>query len=252
MKGQAHMSFDGQQVVIIGASAGIGEAAAKAFAARGAAVTITGRSKERLDQAAQRIGRPVQAAELDATDRGALDAFFATAGTIDHLILAASPGAVGVGPIAALDEAALRRAFDGKFFAHVKAIQAALPHLRPDGSVAIITAASARAAFAGTAGIAAANGALETMVAPLAVELAPLRVNAVSPGVIDTQWWNGMPDDQRQAYFDAVAAVTPVHRIGKPEDVAGAIVYLAGASFVTGTVLECTGGLNLTAAALAS
>jgi NAD(P)-dependent dehydrogenase (short-subunit alcohol dehydrogenase family) len=245
------MSFDGQRVVIIGASAGIGEATAKAFAARGAEVTITGRSKERLDQAAHRIGHPVLAAELDAASRGELDAFFATAPAIDHLVLCASPGAVGVGPIATLDEAALRQAFDGKFFAHVKAIQAALPRLRRDGSVTMVTAASARAAFPGTAGIAAANGALETMVAPLAVELAPLRVNAVSPGVIDTHWWDAMPQDQRRAYFDSVAAVSPVQRVGTPEDVAEAIVYLAGAGFVTGTVLECTGGSNLTAAALA-
>jgi NAD(P)-dependent dehydrogenase (short-subunit alcohol dehydrogenase family) len=245
------MSFDGQRVVIIGASAGIGEAAAKAFAAAGATVTITGRSKERLDEAAQRIGRPVRTAEVDATSREALDAFFATTEAIDHMVLSASPGAVGVGPIAALDEAALRQAFDGKFFAHVKAIQAALPRLRPDGSVTLVTAASARSAFPGTAGIAAANGALETMIAPLAVELAPLRVNAVSPGVIDTHWWGGMPDDQRQAYFESVAAVSPVRRVGKPDDVAEAIVYLAGAGFVTGTVLECTGGSNLTAAALA-
>lgn len=246
------MSFDGQRAVIIGASAGIGEAAARAFAARGAAVTITGRSRDRLDQAARRIGHAVHAAELDATDRGALDAFFATTGTIDHLVLSASPGAVGAGPIAALDEAALWQAFDGKFFAHVKAIQAALPRLRRDGSVTMVTAATARAAFAGTAGIAAVNGALETMVGPLAVELAPLRVNAVSPGVIDTHWWNALPEDQRQAYFDSVAAVTPVRRVGKPEDVADAIVYLAGAGYITGTVLECTGGTNLTAAALAS
>jgi NAD(P)-dependent dehydrogenase (short-subunit alcohol dehydrogenase family) len=245
------MSFDGQRVVIIGASAGIGEVTARVFAAREAAVTITGRSKERLDEAARRIGYPVDAAELDATDRGALDAFFATTGTVDHLVLAASPGAVGAGPIAALDEAALREAFDGKVFAHVKAIQAALPRLRPDGSVTIITAVSARAAFPGTTGLAAANGALEAMVAPLAVELAPLRVNAVSPGVIDTHWWHAMPQDQRRAYFDAVAASTPVRRVGRPEDVAEAIAYLAGASFVTGTVLECTGGSNLTAGALA-
>ena len=241
------MSFDGQRVVVIGASAGIGAAAAKAFAAQGAAVLIAGRSKQRLDQAAGRIGYPVEAAEVDATDRAALDALFATTGTTDHLVLAASPGAVGAGPVAALDEAALRQAFDGKVFAHIKAIQAALPRLRRDGSVTIITAASARAAFAGTAGLAAANGALESMVPPLAVELAPLRVNAVSPGVIDTHWWHGMPDDQRQAYFGAVAASTPVGRIGAPEDVADAIVYLAGASFITGTVLECTGGANLTA-----
>jgi NAD(P)-dependent dehydrogenase (short-subunit alcohol dehydrogenase family) len=245
------MSFDGQRVVIIGASAGIGEAAARDFAAKGAEVTITGRSKERLDQAAQRIGHPVHVAELDATSREALDAFFAATGTIDHLVLCASPGAVGVGPIATLDEAALRQAFDGKFFAHVKALQAALPHLRRDGSVTLVTAASARAAFPGTAGLAAVNGALETIVAPLAVELAPLRVNAVSPGVIDTHWWGAMPEDQRRAYFDAAAAITPTRRVGKPEDVAEAITYLAGAGFVSGTVLECTGGANLTPAALA-
>lgn len=244
------MSFDGQRVVIIGASQGIGEATAKAFAAQGATTTITGRSKERLDQAANRIGHPVHVAELDATDREALNAFFGTTGTVDHLVLAASPGAVGAGPIADLDEAALRQAFDGKFFAHVKAIQAALPHLRRDGSVTIITAASARAAFPGATGLAAANGALEAVVAPLAVELAPLRVNAVSPGVIDTHWWSGLPDEQRREYFGAVAGVSPVRRIGKPEDVADAIVYLAGAGFVSGTVLECTGGSHLTAAAL--
>ncbi len=246
------MSFDGQRVVIIGASAGIGEAAARAFAARGAEVTITGRSKERLDQAAQRIGGSVVAAELDATSRSALDAFFATAGTIDHLVLAPAPAPWAWARSPTLDEVALRQAFDGKFFAHVKAIQAALPRLRGDGSVTLVTAASARAAFPGTAGIAAANGALEAMVAPLAVELAPLRVNAVSPGVIDTHWWSGLPEDQRRAYFESVAAVSPVRRVGRPDDVAEAIVYLAGAGFVTGTVLECTGGFNLTAAALAS
>ena len=90
------------------------------------------------------------------------------------------------------------------------------------------------------------------MTRALAVELAPLRVNAVSPGFIDTHWWNVLPDEQRHAYFDSLAAITPVRRIGKPEDVAEAIVYLAGATFVTGTVLECTGGWNLNAAALAS
>jgi NAD(P)-dependent dehydrogenase (short-subunit alcohol dehydrogenase family) len=211
---------------------------------------IAGRSKRRLDEAAARIGHPVTAAELDATDGEALAAFFATAGTIDHLVLTASPGAVGAGPVAALDEAALRQAFDGKFFAYVKAIQAALPHLRADGSVTLVTAVSARAAFPGTAGLAAVNGALETIVPTLAVELAPLRVNAVSPGVIDTHWWNAMPDEQRQAYFGAVAAITPAGRIGQPRDVADAIVYLAGAGFVTGAILECTGGSQFTAAAL--
>jgi NAD(P)-dependent dehydrogenase (short-subunit alcohol dehydrogenase family) len=245
------MSFDGQRVVIVGGSAGIGEATAGAFAADGAHVIITGRAKQRLDLAAQHIGHPVEVRELDATDGPAVSEFFESAGTVDHLVLAASSGAVGSGPFRALDQAALRQAFDGKFFAYVSVLQAALPNLRADGSVTIISAVSARAAFPGAAGLAAVNGALEAIVPPLAVELAPLRINAVSPGVIDTQWWHALPDAQRAAFFQAVAAASPVRRIGTPQDVAGAICYLAGAGFVTGTVLECAGGANLTVGAVA-
>ncbi len=80
---------------------------------------------------------------------------------------------------------------------------------------------------------------------PLAAELAPIRVNAVSPGVIDTPWWDGMPEQERAAFFEGTAASTPVGRIGRPEDVASSVLYLAGNGFVTGTVLECTGGANL-------
>jgi NAD(P)-dependent dehydrogenase (short-subunit alcohol dehydrogenase family) len=244
------MSFDGQRVVIVGGSAGIGEATAEAFAAAGARVLITGRDKQRLDLAAQRIGHPVEVHELDATDAAAVHAFFGSAGAIDHLVLAASPGAVGSGPFAGLDQTALRQAFDGKFFAYVGVLQAALPNLRADGSVTIISAVSARAAYPGAAGLAAVNGALEAIVPPLAVELAPLRINAVSPGVIDTQWWQALPDEQRSAFFQAVAAASPVRRIGAPRDVADAVCYLAAAGFVTGTVLECAGGANLTVGAV--
>jgi NAD(P)-dependent dehydrogenase (short-subunit alcohol dehydrogenase family) len=245
------VSFDGQRVIIVGGSAGIGEAAARAFAAAGAQVTITGRDKDRLDAAAQRIGHPVGVAGFDAADGPAVAGFFATAGPFDHLVLAASPGAVGSGPFAALEEQALRQAFDGKFFAHVKVLQAARPRLRADGSVTIVSAVSARAAYPGAAGLAAVNGALEAMVPTLAVELAPLRVNAVSPGIIDTQWWDGLPGEQRAGFFAAAAAASPAGRVGRPEDVAAAIVYLASAGFVTGTVLECTGGANLTVGAVA-
>jgi NAD(P)-dependent dehydrogenase (short-subunit alcohol dehydrogenase family) len=245
------MSFDGQRVIIVGGSAGIGEAAARAFAAAGGQVTITGRAKPRLDAAAQRIGYPVQVAEFDATDDAAVAGFFGGALTFDHLVLAAGPRAVGSGPFDSLDEGALRQAFDGKFFAHLKVLRAARPRLRADGSVTVVSAVSARAAYPGAAGLAAVNGALEAVVPTLAVELAPLRVNAVSPGVIDTQWWDVLPDEQRAGFFRAVAAASPVRRVGRPEDVAGAIVYLAGAGFVTGTVLECAGGANLTVGAVA-
>jgi NAD(P)-dependent dehydrogenase (short-subunit alcohol dehydrogenase family) len=239
------MSFDGQRAVIMGASSGIGEATARAFAAAGARVVITGRSKERLDAAAQRIGYPVETRDLDATDSEAVAGFFGQADPVDHLVLALSPGAVALGPLANLDESNLREAFDGKLFAHVRVLKAALPRLQPGASVTIISAASARAASPGTAGLAAVNGALEAMVPPLAAELAPVRVNAVSPGVIDTPWWHGMPEPDRAAFFENIAATSLVGRIGRPEDVASSVLYLAGNGFVTGTVLDCSGGITL-------
>jgi NAD(P)-dependent dehydrogenase (short-subunit alcohol dehydrogenase family) len=171
--------------------------------------------------------------------------FAAAMEPVDHLVLALSPGAVGMGPLASLEESALRAAFDGKFFAHLAIVKATLPKLRPGGSVTFISAVSARAAMPGTAGLAAVNGALESVVPPLAAELAPIRVNAVSPGVIDTPWWDGMPEAQRTAFFENTATLSPAGRVGKPEDVASSVLYLAGNTFVTGTVLDCSGGATL-------
>ena len=193
------MSFDGQRAIIGGGSACIGEAAALAFAAAGAQVTITGRAKPRLDAAAQRIGYPVQVSELDATDGTAVAEFFGAAPDFDHLVLAASPGAIGSGPFADLDEGALRQASDGKFFAYVEALKAARAHLRGRRFGHHRQRGVGRAAYPGAVGLAAVNGALEAVVPTLAVELAPLRVNAASPGVIDTPWWHGLPEGSGSA-----------------------------------------------------
>ncbi|MEU9076870.1 SDR family oxidoreductase [Kitasatospora sp. NPDC048538] len=236
--------FAGQHVVVMGGSSGIGEASAAAFAADGAEVVITGRDRERLDAAVARIGGKTTGHRVDAADAEAVAAFFAEVGTVDHLVVAVS-GAAGSGPFAGLDLADLATGFDAKFWPQVRVLQAALPHLRQDGSVTLITAASARAAIPGTAGLAAINGALEAMVPPLAVELAPLRINAVSPGVIDTPWWDRVAVEQRTALFDGLAATTPVGRVGRAEDVARAIHLLAANTFVTGVVFDCTGGANL-------
>jgi NAD(P)-dependent dehydrogenase (short-subunit alcohol dehydrogenase family) len=238
------MDLNGQRVVVMGGSSGIGEATAARFAADGAEVVVTGRDQAKLDAAAERIGGKVSAYRLDAADSAQLEAFFAASGTIDHLVLAVS-GSAGAGPIATLALDDLAAGFDGKFWPYLRILKAGLPSLRKDGSVTLVTAASSGSAFPGTAGLAAINGALEAMVPPLAVELAPLRVNAVSPGVIDTPWWDRVGADNRTALFDGLAATTPVGRVGQAPEVGAAIHAVATNGFITGAVLPVTGGTNL-------
>jgi len=137
----------------------------------------------------------------------AMEELFASIEMIDWLVLALSGGA-GAGPLASLDLDVLRGAFDAKFWGQLMCAQVALPHLAADGSITFISAGSARASMPGTAGLAAVNGALEAMVRPLAVEVAPIRVNAVSPGIVDTPWWSGMPVETRDAYFAQAKAGT--------------------------------------------
>ncbi|BEK84476.1 SDR family oxidoreductase [Nocardia seriolae] len=232
------------RVVVMGGSSGIGEATAAAFAAAGAEVVITGRDRGKLDAAVARIGGKTTGHAVDATDQADIDAFFARAGTIDRLVVSVS-GSAGSGPFAELDLDQLAAGFDGKFWPQVRILKAALPHLDSHGSVTLVTAGSSRSAFPGTAGLAAINGALDAMVRPLAVELAPLRINAVSPGVVDTPWWDRVPEAQRRALFEGLVATTPVGRVGRPEDIARAIHMLATNGFITGVVLDANGGTSL-------
>lgn len=238
------MSLDGRRVLVMGGGSGIGEATAARFAGAGAEVVITGRTRDKLDAAAEQIGGKVAARQVDATSADDLRALFADGARYDHVVLALS-SSLGAGPVATLDLADLRVAFDGKFWAHLQTLQAALPRLREDASVTFLSAASAQAAMPGTAGLAAINGALEAMVPPLAAELAPLRVNAVSPGMIDTPWWSGLPDDQRAELFRQYGAALPSGRVGRPDEVADAVVAVATNGYVTGSVLVCAGDAHL-------
>jgi NAD(P)-dependent dehydrogenase (short-subunit alcohol dehydrogenase family) len=150
-----------------------------------------------------------------------------------------------VGLLTALASNTLKRAFDGKFWAQFMAAQMGLTKLREKGSIVFITAASARTSIPGTAGLAAINGALEAMIPTLALELKPIRVNAVSPGVVKTPWWDTLPSEQREAVFAQTAQALPVGRIGTPEDVVEVIMLLLGNGFMTGTVIECDGGMRI-------
>ncbi|TVT42400.1 SDR family oxidoreductase [Amycolatopsis rhizosphaerae] len=229
--------------LIVGGTSGIGLATARRLRERGATVHIAGRGKERLDGLAATdpglIGH-----QADGGDRAAITALAERIGTIDWLVVTLS-GSEGVGPIAELDLGMLRRAFDAKFWAHLTTIQAALPHLAPAGSITLVGAVTARAGMPGTAGIAALNGAVEALVKPLAVELAPIRVNGVSPGLVDTPWWSGMPEDARREYFAQAARALPARQVSTADDIAEVVVLAATNAGTTGTVIEADGGARL-------
>lgn len=242
-------SFTGNRILIAGGSSGIGLSTAKLLAASGANIIISGRNPEKLKKAAESIEGDVTVYQFDASNASERQFALQQIGNIDHLVITLSGGSGG-GPFASLLCDDLRGAFEAKFFTHFSLAQEALPFLRSDGSITFVSAISARAANPGTSGLAAVNAAIEGMIPPLAVELKPLRVNAVSPGVIDTPWWNMFNDTDREKLFTAFSKQTPAGRVGTPDDIAQAIMFLIGSTFTTGTVIECDGGLRLTGHAL--
>jgi NAD(P)-dependent dehydrogenase (short-subunit alcohol dehydrogenase family) len=226
------------RAVMMGGTSGIGQAAAEHLTNDGMDVIVTGRDPAKL---AALDGRFAAAEQLDGTDRDAVAEFFNRLGPFEHLVLAFSPGPVGLGPVREISLDDFETAFTAKLLAYVHAIRQA----EATESITMISAASARAALPGSMTLAAVNGAIERIVSPLAAELAPVRVNAVSPGIIDTPWWSFLPDDQRQAQFETAASSVPAGRIGTAGDVAAAIGYVIHASFVTGTILPVDGGFTV-------
>jgi NAD(P)-dependent dehydrogenase (short-subunit alcohol dehydrogenase family) len=232
-----------QHIAIIGGSSGIGLATAGLLLGKGHKVTIAGRNAGRLEAAAKALKGDIHVIAMDATNQAELPPAFNQIGAFDHLVLALGSGK-GVGPFASVPLAEVKAGFEEKVFAHFACAQAALPHLRKDGSLTFISAVSAHAAAPGTAGIGAANAAIAALAPILAVELRPLRVNVVSPGVVDTPWWGVLPDAQKASIFAEYAAKTPVGRVGQADDIAKAIAFLIFDSFMSGETVICDGGLR--------
>ena len=237
-------TLSGKSAVVVGGSSGIGLATAKAFAVNGAKVAICSRSQEKLDAAASVIGTNVLTRAFDGVDEKAMKSFVADVGRIDYLVIAAGGGGI-TGPFNSLDLAEFRRAFERKFWVQVNAAKIAGPAVESEGSITFVTGIFGLKALRNNSGVSAVNGAINAMVGPLAIEFAPVRVNAVSPGLVDSPYWDRLQPDARERLFEQRASNHLTGRVGKPDEVADFVLHVALNTFLCGAVIPLDGGFLL-------
>lgn len=230
------MLLKGKKVVVIGGSSGIGYSTAELAKAEGASVTIASRPGERLRSAAERLG--VTAKEVDVSSDESVEQLFRACGTVDHVVLSAAHPYGG--PIKKLSIADAKSFVESKFWGACRVARSA--EITPGGSLTLVSGYFSIRPRSGTAIAAAVNGALESLTRALAIELAPVRVNAVSPGIIDTPLRAAMPEEARRSILEQAAAALPVKRTGTGEDVARQILAFASIGFATGSIVFLDGG----------
>lgn len=219
------MNFTEQSTsVIVGGHTGIGRALADALRERPGRVLL----------ASRRSG-------LDVTDPSAVERYFEAIGTIDHLIFTAGSQAPG-GQLLDMDLSTARAAFDTKFWGSLAVAKVGARYLRAGGSLTLTSGFLARRAVPGTFVKTAMNAALEAVAKVLARELAPLRVNVVSPGLTDSEAYAGMAEDARLAMLQRAANSLPVGRVGRPQDLAQGYLLAIDNPFMTGAVIDIDGG----------
>ena len=237
------MTLRNQTIVVIGGSSGIGLATARAAIAEGAQVVITGRDRERLDVAAADLGSEATPVALDASDETGTQQMFERLERINHLFVNA--GSVVPDAKLTLPTADLRRAMDVRFWGAVYAVKYARPKMNDGSSIVFMSGTSAVRPIPGAAIGSASCGAVETLARALAVDLAPIRVNAIRPGLIDTPLIDRFFGERKTQLVHSYAARIPVKRIGEPEDVADAVLFLMKNRYVNGITLAVDGGAVL-------
>ena len=235
--------------LIVGGSSGIGLALAERLLADGASVTIAGRSARRLDEAARHLqgagsGR-LRTSQVDVGREEQVRALLAGTGPLDHVVVTAADAAGAYAPLPDFDLEAARAVLGTKLLGPWLVAKHAAGQLPPTGSITFTSGIAAYRPAAGSSMIASANGALEALARALAVELAPIRVNVVSPGWVDTPIWETIAGDAKSERLAAMAARLPARRVGTPADLAAAYAAVLDNGFVTGTVVHVDGGHRL-------
>ena len=237
-------SLTGKKVIILGGSSGLGFATAKMVANEGANVIIVSGNQSRIDNALKELPRNSKGYAVDLLREINIKAFFEKTETFDHLVYTAGENLVlhNINNTK-LDEA--RDFFNLRYWGALAAVKYGAPHINNGGSVNLIGGIASPRPGAGWGIAASICGAMEGFTRAMAVELAPIRVNQVSPGVIRTDLWNSMSEAQKEDFFTSTADSLLLKRVGAAEDIALAFVYLMKQKFATGQILTVDGGAVL-------
>jgi NAD(P)-dependent dehydrogenase (short-subunit alcohol dehydrogenase family) len=239
-------ALEGQRVVIIGGSSGIGFAVASLAIREGAQVVVGSSTRARRGRG-EAAGIPASGSVVDVREEASVSAFFAQNGPFDHLVFTAGDWDAlrRGGSVAELDLPGANSVFTVRFWGALAAIKHAHGRISPRGSITLTNGVVAHRPRKGAAINTAMAGAIEHLTRALAVELAPLRVNAVCPGLVLTDVWSSIPEDQRAEQIRRMTARLPLPRAGEPDEIAEAYVHLLRATYSTGQVLIVDGGMTL-------
>ena len=236
--------FENQRVVIVGGSSGIGLAVAEEAASQGAKVVIVSSKAERVQEAIQSIGGGAWGQAVDVSDEGSVEKFFAKFGGFDHLVFTAGDS-LHLHELALTDLKQARRAFELRYWSALATVKYGSQQIRKGGSIVLTTGVAGQRPHSGWVIAASVCGTIEALTRALAVELAPIRVNAVSPGVVRTNLWQNMSSVEREQLFESVGKRLPVGRVGEAHDIAQAYLFLMKEEFATGQTVVVDGGTVL-------
>ena len=231
-------ALQGSRVVVVGRGGGIARAVTVLARSEGADVIVAGRSAAAL--AAEYDDEGITTETVDVTDDESISAFADRVGPVDHVVSTVSARARG--NLADLDRSKLQLSFDTKVIGPTMLAKYFAPRINEGGSFVLFSGVNAFKVNVGYLGVAITNGAVDFLTRSLAVELAPIRVNAVSPGVIDTGAWDSLGEEGKRDYFAHVSDTNPAGRIGTVDDVADAVLFALTNTFMTGVTLKVDGG----------
>ncbi|MEA2924356.1 MAG: hypothetical protein QOD25_1478 [Alphaproteobacteria bacterium] len=238
------MTLQDKRIIILGGTSGIGFAVAEAAVREGAAVVLASSRQKSVDDALARLPKGAAGHAVDLSDENNIREFFARAGGFDHLVFTAGE-TLRLGELDALSLDDARNAFGLRFWGALAAVKYAHASIRPGGSIVLTTGVAKDRPRKGWTVAASICGAMDALTRALAVELAPIRVNTVSPGVVRSPLWSNMSEADREAFYRGAGEALPVGRVGEPGDIAEAYLYLMRGGYSTGQVVTVDGGAVL-------